>query len=288
MTVRAPVGDIAINDQEVVIGGGICLITGSRFLYYNLEIKKLNNYWRKFSSGSTFESINSNDIKNSDIAIPYEAEQEKIGNLFKNIDQLIKNQEVLVEETTNFKKSMLQKMFPKKESLVPEIRFDSFSRNWKELILENISNQYDSLRKPIKENLRIKGIYPYYGAISIQDYVEEYIFDGEYILIAEDGASDIYNYPINYVKDKFWVNNHAHVIKANLENNTLFLNYAFNIVNFNKYLVGGTRKKLNASSLSKIELKIPSLEEQEKIGEFFKNLDEKIKKSKIYLINIRI
>lgn len=145
-------------------------------------------------------------------------------------------------------------MFPKKESLVPEIRFDSFSRNWKELILENISNQYDSLSKPIKENLRIKGIYPYYG------------------------ASDIDNYPINYVKDKFWVDNHAHVIKANLENNTLFLNYAFNIVNFNKYLVGGTRKKLNASSLSKIELKIPSLEEQEKIGKFFKNLDEKIKK----------
>jgi|GEM_PF-2649661 len=145
-------------------------------------------------------------------------------------------------------------MFPKKESLVPEIRFDSFSRNWKELILENISNQYDSLSKPIKENLRIKGIYPYYG------------------------TSDIDNYPINYVKDKFWVDNHAHVIKANLENNTLFLNYAFNIVNFNKYLVGGTRKKLNASSLSKIELKIPSLEEQEKIGKFFKNLDEKIKK----------
>lgn len=86
MTVRAPVGDIAINDQEVVIGRGICSITGSRFLYYNLEIKKLNNYWRKFSSGSTFESINSNDIKNSDIVIPYEAEQEKIGNLFKNID----------------------------------------------------------------------------------------------------------------------------------------------------------------------------------------------------------
>lgn len=252
MTVRAPVGDIAINDQEVVIGRDICSITGSRFLYYNLEIKKLNNYWRKFSSGSTFESINSNDIKNSDIAIPYEAEQEKIGNLFKNIDQLIKNQEALVEETKNFKKSMLQKMFPKKESLVPEIRFDSFSRNWKELILENISNQYDSLRKPIKENLRIKGIYPYYGATGIQDYVEEYIFDGEYILIAEDGASDIDNYPINYVKDKFWVNNHAHVIKANLENSTLFLNYAFNIVNFNKYLVGGTRKKLNASSLSKL------------------------------------
>lgn len=80
------------------------------------------------------------------------------------------------------------------------------------------------------------------------------------------------------LKINFWVNNHAHVIKANLENNTLFLNYAFNIVNFNKYLVGGTRKKLNASSLSKIELKIPSLEEQEKIGKFFKNLDEKIKK----------
>ena len=152
MTVRAPVGDIAINDQEVVIGRGICSITGSRFLYYNLEIKKLNNYWRKFSSGSIFESINSNDIKNSDIAIPYEAEQEKIGNLFKNIDQLIKNQEALVEETTNFKKSMLQKMFPKKDSLIPEIRFAGFNDEWKVFRLRDIEKTYTSISGKTKKD----------------------------------------------------------------------------------------------------------------------------------------
>lgn len=111
MTVRAPVGTLAINEYDVVIGRGVCSIKGNTFLYYSLTNKNLNNYWNRFSSGSTFESINSSDIKNAGLKKPSISEQKKIGNFFKNLDTQIENEEKLLESYKMMKKSLLQKMF---------------------------------------------------------------------------------------------------------------------------------------------------------------------------------
>ena len=111
MTVRAPVGTLAVNEYDVVIGRGVCSIKGNTFLYYSLTNMNLNNYWNRFSSGSTFESINSLDIKNASLKIPSLAEQEKIGQFFKNIDTQIEAEQKLLESYKQMKKSLLQKMF---------------------------------------------------------------------------------------------------------------------------------------------------------------------------------
>ena len=111
MTVRAPVGTLAVNEYDVVIGRGVCSIKGNTFLYYSLTNMNLNNYWNRFSSGSTFESINSLDIKNASLKIPSLAEQEKIGNFFKNLDTQIETEEKLLVSYKQMKKSLLQKMF---------------------------------------------------------------------------------------------------------------------------------------------------------------------------------
>ena len=111
MTVRAPVGTLAINEYDVVIGRGVCSIKGNTFLYYSLTNKNLNNYWNRFSSGSTFESINSSDIKNAGLKKPSISEQKKIGNFFKNLDTQIENEEKLLDSYKMMKKSLLQKMF---------------------------------------------------------------------------------------------------------------------------------------------------------------------------------
>lgn len=111
MTVRAPVGTLAVNEYDVVIGRGVCSIKGNTFLYYSLTNMNLNNYWNRFSSGSTFESINSLDIKNASLKIPSLAEQQKIGNFFKNLDRQIETEEKLLESYKQMKKSLLQKMF---------------------------------------------------------------------------------------------------------------------------------------------------------------------------------
>ena len=125
---------------------------------------------------------------------------------------------------------------------------------------------------------RIKGNIPYYGANGIQDYVKGFTHDGEYILIAEDGANDLKKYPVQYVSGRIWVNNHAHVLQGK-ENavDTKFLGFAMTCVDFEAVLVGGTRIKLNAKTLMKMDINIPSsLAEQKAIADILTSMDTEI------------
>ena len=89
LSVRAPVGDIGKTDYNVVLGRGVAAIKGNEFLFQLLGKMKENGYWTKLSTGSTFDSINSNDIKGAGILLPSEDEQKKIGSFFANLDHLI-------------------------------------------------------------------------------------------------------------------------------------------------------------------------------------------------------
>lgn len=148
---------------------------------------------------------------------------------------------------------------------------------WEQRKVFEIADRFDNLRVPVAANLRIPGNTPYYGANGIQDYVEGYTHDGEYILVAEDGASDLKNYPVNYVNGRIWVNNHAHVLqgKEKIANNK-FLSYAMRLADIESVLVGGGRAKLNADIMMNLDIAIPSFNEQEQIGAYFSNLDNLI------------
>lgn len=161
---------------------------------------------------------------------------------------------------------------------LPEVRFKGFSETWVEKYIHEIANRYDNLRIPISASNRVPGSTPYYGANGIQGYIDGYTHDGEFILLAEDGANDLKNYPVIHVNGKVWVNNHAHVLQG-IEGklNNLFLKSTFSKVNFGPFLVGGGRAKLNAEVMMGINLNIPqSTAEQTQIGTFFKNLDNQI------------
>lgn len=137
--------------------------------------------------------------------------------------------------------------------------------------------------------MRTHGNTPYYGANGIQDYVEGFTHDGEFILVAEDGANDLKNYPVNYVEGRIWVNNHAHVLQAKNENfNNRFLGYSISLANIESVLVGGGRAKLNADILMDLNIIIPQNIEQTKIGTFFKQLDNLITlhQRKYFLLSI--
>ena len=140
-----------------------------------------------------------------------------------------------------------------------------------------MANRFDSTRIPISENLRVSGKTPYYGANGIQDYVDGYTHDGEYVLIAEDGANDLKNYPIRLVKGRIWVNNHAHVIQG-MEKfmNNQFINFAMSQVDFESIVVGCGRAKLNAEQLMDICFKIPNKNEQANIGRLFESINHLI------------
>lgn len=161
-----------------------------------------------------------------------------------------------------------------KDLLIPQVRFTKFSDNWELNELGELANRYDNLRVPVTASDRISGKTPYYGANGIQDFVDGFTHEGEFVLVAEDGANDLKNYPVQYVNGRIWVNNHAHVLqtKNNVANN-MFLKYVISRANIEPYLVGGGRAKLNAEIMMKIEFAIPNYEEQEKIGLYLKKFD---------------
>ena len=134
----------------------------------------------------------------------------------------------------------------------------------------------DNQRIPVAESKRTEGPTPYYGANGIQDFVSGYTHDGECILVAEDGANDLKNYPVQYVKGRIWVNNHAHVLKAKTDNSTPFLKYVISSTDFESVLVGGGRAKLNASIMMNLDFMMPKKKEQNSIASLFLSLDSLI------------
>ena len=111
LSVRAPVGDIGKTDYDVVIGRGVAAIKGNEFIFQNLGKMKSDGYWTRYSTGSTFESINSSDIKEAIISIPRIEEQQKIGSFFKQLDNTIALHQRKLELLKEQKKGFLQKMF---------------------------------------------------------------------------------------------------------------------------------------------------------------------------------
>ena len=160
---------------------------------------------------------------------------------------------------------------------VPQIRFNGYSDAWEDRKLSDIADRFDNLRVPITASDRKPGDTPYYGANGIQDYVEGFTHNGEFILVAEDGANDLKNYPVQYVNGKVWVNNHAHVLqgKKTITDNKFLMNAIKNF-NIEPFLVGGGRAKLNADVMIKLNILLPTFVEQEKIGSLFSLLDKTI------------
>lgn len=161
---------------------------------------------------------------------------------------------------------------------VPNLRFKEFSDEWKIYLLGKSIVLYDKDRKPIKEQERISGEYAYYGATGIIDYIDNYIFEGEYLLLGEDGANIVTrSAPLIYkTSGKFWVNNHAHIFKPKKDFNIDFMKQRLELINYVPYNTGTAQPKLNADSIKSISFRAPKLEEQEKLAAFFSLIDKKI------------
>ena len=164
-----------------------------------------------------------------------------------------------------------------KKSDTPAIRFKGFTDTWEQRKVREVTDRYDNLRIPVAASLRVAGTTPYYGANGIQDYVDGYTHDGEFILVAEDGANDLKNYPVKCVKGRIWVNNHAHVLQGKYDcADNQFLAYAISQADIESLLVGGGRAKLNAETLMGIDLLLPNKAEQIRIGKYLAQLDNLI------------
>ena len=254
-----------------------CKNVDSKYLFHFLKAPFLMDYVDKKATGGTIKHLNQNILIDFPVAMPKLDEQRKIGSYLHSFDNLITLHQRKYDKLVNVKKAMLEKMFPKDGDDVPEIRFKGFTEAWEQRKLRKVADRYDNLRIPVAANLRISGSTPYYGANGIQDYVDGYTHEGEFILVAEDGANDLKNYPVKCVKGRIWVNNHAHVLQGKNEiADNKFLAFAISQADIESLLVGGGRAKLNAEALMEINLLLPEKQEQVSIGNYFANIDNLI------------
>ena len=145
---------------------------------------------------------------------------------------------------------------------------------------DEVTINHDKKRIPLSlmERSKRKGVYRYYGAQGVIDYIDDYIFDGKYLLIAEDGEnlkSKKQNIA-QLVEGKFWVNNHAHIIQSNERCDLRFLYYLINSMDLSGYITGSAQPKLSQVSLNALKLLIPERSVQDKIISVVGPLDDKI------------
>ena len=140
------------------------------------------------------------------------------------------------------------------------------------LTLDKISRNCDCQRKPVTKGKRESGKYPYYGASGIVDYVSDYIFDGDYLLVSEDGANLLARTtPIAFsISGKNWVNNHAHVLKFDTYELRRYVEIYLNSIDLSKFISGGAQPKLNQENLNKIEIPVPT---EKKVKDIISILD---------------
>ena len=273
-----------VKNSGVILGGDLNIIKvndliSTPFLAITISNGRQQKELSKRAQGKSVVHIRNSDLKQVDLMSPSLPEQKAIGDFFSTLDRSIALHQRELENLKNRKKSLLQKMFPKNGESVPKIRFPEFKNApaWEQRKLGEVAERFDNLRIPVSAQERSSGTTPYYGANGIQDYIDGYTHDGEYILIAEDGANDLKDYPIQYVNGKVWVNNHAHVVQGISDFiDNKFLLFAMKQINVEPFLVGGGRAKLNADILMKLLLTFPSLPEQQAIGDFFSTLDRSI------------
>ncbi|EIA1589153.1 restriction endonuclease subunit S [Vibrio parahaemolyticus] len=154
------------------------------------------------------------------------------------------------------------------------------SFDWPLKRISEVANFENNKRIPLKSLDREKrqGIYPYYGASGVVDHIDDFIFDGRYLLISEDGENlRTRNTPIAFqASGKFWVNNHAHILSEKEEGILDYLEYYFSVLNIGAYITGAVQPKLNKANLDKIEIPIPPKDERLKLNNILNSLKYKV------------
>ncbi|MBO5476840.1 MAG: restriction endonuclease subunit S [Clostridia bacterium] len=241
----------------------------SNFIFQQTKLNKYNNWIKIMSMRSGQPGINSQEYGSYKFSVTSIDEENKVSNFLSLLDKKIELQSKKIEDLKLFKLYYYNIIFSSK-------LYDCFK-------LGDVVSCLDKKRKPISSELRKQGIYPYYGANGIQDYIDDYIFDGCYVLLAEDGGnfSDYNTKSIaQLAKGKIWVNNHAHVLVGD-KIDTEFLFYQLEHMDIRQYINGTSRSKLNQEDMMNILLQIPSIEEQKKISKVFNTIEKKIYLEKI-------
>lgn len=229
------------------------------FLYYFFCLESTKKFIRNIAVGATMPSINTKLMGEIEVSYPDKQVQEKIANLLGAIDDKIELNNAINDNLEQQAKALYKDWF---------LDFSPFSSDgtlpdgWRIGTVGDIIQLHDSKRVPLSgtERSKMAKLYPYYGATSLMDYVDNYLFDGIYLLLGEDGTVvDNLGFPIlQYVYGRFWVNNHAHIITGKEGFSVEELYLFFGLTNIKSIVTGAVQQKVSQQNLKKVPAIIPS------------------------------
>ena len=266
---RAPIGYVAIAAKEMCTNQGFKSVipntdTDFMFLYYLLKYNRDNI--ENMGSGTTFKEVSGNTMKSIKVCVPVDIdEQRRIGAVLSAIDDKIELNTAINENLEQQAQALFKAWF---------VDFEPFGGfmpdDWRIGTASEIIELHDSKRVPLSgaERDKMDKIYPYYGATSRMDYVDNYLFDGIYLLLGEDGTViDANGFPIlQYVYGKFWVNNHAHIITGKLGYTVESLYLLFSLTNIKHIVTGAVQQKVSQANLKKVPVIIPNAHSLERFN----------------------
>ncbi len=293
ITTEAPVGEVASfpGDQTYLITRRVMALRGkageldNTFLKYSLLYSGNHDRLLAVARGSTVSRVLKTDITGLEIAVPPFSEQKAIAQILSSLDDKIELNREMNQTLEAMARAIFKSWFvdfdpvrAKMEGRQPagmdaataELFPDEFEesalgmipKGWKQVSLGDVLKIYDSKRIPLssRERAQRQGNYPYYGAASVMDYVDDYLFEGVYVLMGEDGSViDDDDHPIlQYVWGKFWVNNHAHVLQGANDISSEHLMLFLKQTNIRPYVTGAVQPKLNQGNLFRIPFLLPS------------------------------
>ena len=296
-------GDVLISaagtiGRTVVYDGKPAYFQDSNIVWIdNNESVVLNSYLRycyelkpwKVSSGGTIQRLYNDNIAKAIITVPSLDVQNRIVNVLDNFEKICSDLNIGLPAEIEARQKQYEyyrdrlltfaetgnTILSRAEQSRALIKLLQYVFGYAVVTLEDIAENCDSMRKPVTSGKREAGEYPYYGASGIVDYVKDYIFDGDYLLVSEDGANLLArSTPIAFsISGKNWVNNHAHVLKFDCYETRRFVEFYLNSIDLALYISGGAQPKLNQKNLNRIEIPLPSQERQKYIVDILDRFD---------------
>ncbi|AZA17097.1 MAG: restriction endonuclease subunit S [Lactobacillus delbrueckii subsp. lactis] len=280
LSVRAPVGDIGKTSYDVVIGRGVAAIKGNEFIFQLLKRMKTVGYWTKYSTGSTFESINSLEINNAVINLPKEHEQNKVGKILSYMDHAITLHEEKKRQLERLKSALLQKMFANKSGY-PVVRFEGFSDEWEQCKLGDVAkitmgqspNSKNYTDNP-KDHILVQGnadmkdgqVHPRIWTTEITKIADK----GDLILSVRAPVGDIGKTSYDVV-----IGRGVAAIKGN-EFIFQLLKRMKTVGYWTKYSTGSTFESINSLEIDNAVINLPKEHEQNKVGKILSYMDHAI------------
>jgi restriction endonuclease S subunit len=310
VSINGTLGNVSLySGEKVVLGKSACYFNvmegvDKHFVRYVVSGNVFQDYLSSLATGSTIKNVSLRLMRDFSFKLPPFPVQLSIADMLKSLDDRI----TLLRETNKTLESIAQAIFKswfvdfdpvyaKAKGLAPEgmdeatatLFPDSFEetelgmvpKGWSFCSLKEVTAIFDSIRIPLSsgERDKRKGSYPYYGAAALMDYVDDYLFDGIYLLIGEDGSvTDKAGYPVTqYVWGKFWVNNHAHVLQGKNCVSTEHLMLALKRINIQPYITGAVQAKLSQSNMWRIKILQPTSNISQHFGDTIKPLFDTIR-----------